>query len=55
MYRCMECGRLLEDTEVDRAKVYRGIWCGRPAYEEVAACPYCGGAAQTETSAQRFG
>lgn len=55
MYKCTQCGRQLEDPEIDRVRVYCGIWCGRPAYEEVAACPYCGGSAERETSAQRFG
>ncbi|MCH5325311.1 MAG: hypothetical protein J1E39_08850 [Eubacterium sp.] len=46
MYKCIECGRTLDCAETVTALSYCGTWCGRPAYEEVAACPYCGGAAE---------
>lgn len=42
-YKCVECGHIFEDGEIDRWDEYRGECHGVPAYESMAGCPSCSG------------
>ncbi len=48
MYRCVVCKRRMAASQVAEGFEYRGEWCGRPAYEPTAVCPYCGEAVERD-------
>ena len=43
MQKCLECGEVFEDDEVEQWKESRGEFWGVVAYETVSGCPACGG------------
>lgn len=43
IYKCLDCGKLIEDYQVKTWKEDRGTWMGRPCIVDEEGCPYCGG------------
>lgn len=41
LYKCCECGRIFEESEIETWKESRGEFWGQPAYEDMSGCPYC--------------
>ena len=43
MLKCLECGKVFEDSEISHWKEDRGECFGERAYEKMCGCPYCRG------------
>lgn len=43
MYKCEDCGRLIEEGEEKRGSSLVGEFWGSPAYQDYIECPHCGG------------
>lgn len=42
LIRCEDCGRILDDYDIEHRQEYRGEFWGAPAYETVGVCGFCG-------------
>lgn len=43
MYKCEDCGRLIEEGDEAIFSECIGEYCGSPSYIEYSQCPICGG------------
>jgi hypothetical protein len=43
MQKCLECGKVFEDYEVDHWREGRGEFWGVPVTVDVSGCPWCRG------------
>ena len=41
-YYCNNCGRFIEEEDLDTREECVGEFWGRPAYEKFDVCPHCG-------------